>query len=134
MGAAGLGLAALLLGMAICLAAQQSPEPPVVPPSTTIGPTTRTIEGTVIDEHGRPVPGAIVLIKNMKTLGVRSYIAEKDGSYHFYGLSTDVNFQLRAEAHGMTSKSRTVDVFNSHKTVRLNLKLDKKSAPNDGGR
>lgn len=89
-------------------------------------PRTRAIEGAVLSAAGAPVPGAFVLLKNGKTLQVRSYIAQQDGRYHFYGLSTDVNWQLRAEAGGMTSKTKTVSVFDSHAHVQLNLKLDKK--------
>jgi hypothetical protein len=75
------------------------------------------------------VPGAIVQIKDSKTLQVRSYIAQQDGKYHFWGLGTEVNYELRAEAGGLTSKSKTVSVFNSHPVVTLNLKLRKKSKP-----
>jgi hypothetical protein len=88
--------------------------------------TTRSIEGNVVDDHGSPVPRAIVLLKDMKTLQIRSYIAQNDGSYHFYDLSGDINYQLRAEAAGLTSPDKTVSVFNSHKVVKLNLKLKKK--------
>jgi hypothetical protein len=109
---------------------EQQPGAAVAPPSTSVGPSTRTIEGTVLDEHGKPVPGAIVLIKDTKTLGVHSYIAQKDGKFHFYGLSTDVNYELRAEANGMTSKTKTVSVFNSHKVVKMELKLTKKIKSN----
>ena len=79
-----------------------------------------------MDTGGSPVPKAIVLLKDTKTLQVRSFIAEPDGKYHFYGLSTDVNYELRAEAHGMTSPSKLVSVFDSKRVVRLNLKLKKK--------
>jgi len=99
-------------------------QPPVVGQAGT--PRTRAIEGVVLSAAGAPAAGAIVLLKDSKTLQVRSYIAQPDGKYHFYGLSTDVNWQLRAEAGGMTSKTRTVSVFDSHEKVRLNLKLDKK--------
>lgn len=119
-------VAAPVLLLLAALAIAQQPEAPVVPPSSTVGPSIRTIEGTVFDRDGRPVPGARVLIKNTKTLGVRSYIAQQDGRYYFYGLSTDINYELRAESGGMTSKTKTVNVFNSHKVVQLNLKLDKK--------
>jgi hypothetical protein len=80
----------------------------------------------VLDNGGGSVPGAVVLIKDGKTLQVRSYIAQQDGKYHFYGLSTDVNYQLRAQAKGLTSKTKTVSVFDSHAKVTLNLKLNKK--------
>ncbi|MGA8027325.1 MAG: carboxypeptidase-like regulatory domain-containing protein [Bryobacteraceae bacterium] len=89
-------------------------------------PKTRSIEGAVLNTGGSPVPGAVVLLKDTKTLQIRSYIAQQDGKYHFFGLSADVNWQLRAEANGMTSKIKTVSVFDSHTKVVLNLKLKKK--------
>ena len=89
-------------------------------------PRIRTIEGAVLNSTGAPEPGAIVLLKNTKTLQVRSFIAQPDGHYRFYGLSTDVNWELRAEKNGFTSKTRTISVFDSHAKVRLDLKLNKK--------
>jgi hypothetical protein len=89
-------------------------------------PSTRSIEGTVLSSSGAPVPGAVVLIKDSKSLQVRSYIAQADGRYHFFGLSTDVNYSLRAEDKVMTSKTKNVSVFDSHRTVKLDLKLQKK--------
>ncbi len=87
---------------------------------------TRSIQGVILSAAGHPVAGAVVLLKDTKTLQVRSYIAQSDGRYRFYGLSTDINYQVRAEANGLTSKTKTVSVFDSHKVVRLNLKLKKK--------
>jgi hypothetical protein len=87
---------------------------------------TKSIVGTVVDAHGSPVPHAVVLLKDLKTLQIRSYLAQDDGSYHFYDLSSDVNYQLRAEAGGLTSAQKMVTVFDSHKVVKLNLKLKKK--------
>jgi hypothetical protein len=88
--------------------------------------TTRSIEGFALNAAGEPIPGAIVLLKDTKTLQVRSYIAQSNGRYQFYGLSTDINYQVRAEANGLTSKTKTVSVFDSHKVVKLNLKINKK--------
>jgi len=85
----------------------------------------------VLSDKKKPVAGAVVLVKDTKTLQVRSYIAQADGRYHFYGLSTDVNYQLRAEADGLTSKTKTVSVFDSHKVVTLDLKLTKKLKEQD---
>jgi protocatechuate 3,4-dioxygenase beta subunit len=86
----------------------------------------RSIEGTVLSSTGTPVPGAVVLLKNGKTLQVRSFITQQDGRYRFDGLSTDVNWELRAEANGTTSKTKTISVFDSHAQVRLDLKLVRK--------
>lgn len=91
------------------------------------GSVTRTIEGRVLTREGQTVPGAVVLLKDDKTLQVRSYIAQAGGDYHFAGLSPDVNYTLRAENHGMSSKQKSVSVFDSHMDVKLDLKLTKKS-------
>lgn len=96
---------------------------PVAPPRGQS--LTRSIEGTVLSKDGAPVPGAVVLLKDGKTLQVRSYIARADGTYHFFGLSTDIDYELRAQANGMTSPVKTVSVFDSHKLVKLDLKLNK---------
>ncbi len=104
--------------------------PPVAgPPSGT--PTMRSIEGTVRDLHGAPVPGAVVLLKDLKSLQVRSFIAQNDGKYHFYGLSTDINYQVRAESPEMTSSVKSVSVFDSHRRITVNLKLKKKKKKGD---
>ncbi len=88
--------------------------------------TTRSIEGSVLSKSGQTIAGAIVLLKDTKTLQIRSYIAQADGRYHFHGLSTDINYEVRAESNGLTSKTKTVSVFDSHKVVKLNLKLARK--------
>jgi hypothetical protein len=112
-----------LAALAVALLCQGQIQAPVVGQNTG---TTRSIQGLVVSASGKPIAGAIVLLKDTKTLQVRSYIAQADGGYRFYGLSTDINYQLRAEANGMTSKMKTVSVFDSHKVVKLNLKLTKK--------
>lgn len=89
-------------------------------------PTTRSIEGTVVDAHGARVPRAVVLLKDTKTLQVRSFLAGDDGKFHFVGLSSDINYELRAQANGMTSSRKMVSVFDSHRIIKLNLKLKKK--------
>jgi len=98
-------------------------QPPVV--SREAG-TSRSIQGLVLNADGDPIAGAVVLLKDTKSLQVRSYIAQSDGRYHFYGLSTDINYQVRAQSGNLTSKTKTVSVFDSHKIVKLNLKVSKR--------
>ncbi len=59
--------------------------------------TTRTVEGMVTNAGNQPVAKAVVQLKNTKTLQIRSFITQDDGSYHFAGLSTDVEYQLKAD-------------------------------------
>jgi len=106
------------------LPSQSAPSPSVATPPN--APSARSIDGIVLSRTGESVPGAIVQLKDLKSLQVRSFVAHKDGHYHFYGLSTEVNYQLRAQANGMMSKTKTVSIFNSRAQVHVNLKLDRK--------
>jgi Carboxypeptidase regulatory-like domain len=83
----------------------------------------RSVEGVVTGPDGEPVAGAVVLLKDSKTLQVRSFITLKDGSYHFYGLSRDISYDLRAEHGKESSGSKTVSSFNDHAKIKVNLKL-----------
>jgi hypothetical protein len=88
--------------------------------------TNRTVQGIVTSAEDAPVAGAVVQLKNTKTLQIRSFITKEDGSYYFNGLSPDVDFELRAENQGSSSSTKTVSSFDSRKTVTINLKLNKK--------
>lgn len=115
-------------GLLFCQA-QPGAQAPVAPPpgQLHLPPDTRVIQGTVTDAHGAPIAGAVVLLKNTKTLQIRSYIADNDGKYKFYGLSTDINYEVRAETSSMTSSAKLISVFDSKKVTKINLKVkDKK--------
>ncbi len=87
--------------------------------------TTRSVEGVVTDAGGSPVAQAVVQLKNTKTLAIRSFITTTDGQYHFAGLSTNDEYELKATKEGASSGSKTVSVFSSKKVVVVNLKLNK---------
>ncbi len=97
---------------------------PVTPP--TGASTTRSIEGVVTDGQKQPVSDAVVLLKDTKTLQIRSYLVQKDGRFHFFGLSSDINYEVRAQNANLMSKPKVVSVFDSHKVVTLHLQLTKK--------
>ena len=89
---------------------------------------TRSVQGVVTEAAGKPVAGAVVQLKDTKSLQIRSYVTEADGSYHFAGLSTDVEYQLKADHEGATTSWKTLSVFNSKKTAVINLKLNKQES------
>jgi hypothetical protein len=86
---------------------------------------TRSVQGVVTDASGKPVAGAVVQLKDTKSLQIRSYVTEADGSYHFAGLSTNVEYELEAKKDGVTSSKKTLTVFNTKKAATVNLKLKK---------
>jgi hypothetical protein len=114
--AGALAVAALLLGAAGVLAAKKkNPEDAL-----------RSVHGVVSDSSDAQVTGAIVQLKNTKTLQIRSFITQDHGVYYFHGLSPDVDYEVRADYQGASSSSKTVSSFDSRKDVLLNLKLAKK--------
>ena len=86
----------------------------------------RSLEGLVTDAADNVVVGAIVKLKDMKSLSVRSFITKEDGKYHFYGLSINNDYEVQADFNGMSSKSRTLTVYDSRKKPNLDLKVEKK--------
>jgi hypothetical protein len=83
----------------------------------------RTVQGVVNSAQGEAVNGAVVQLKNVKTLQIRSFITRDNGSYYFHGLNTDVDYQLRADYNGASSGDKTLSSFDNRKTAVMNLKL-----------
>jgi hypothetical protein len=88
--------------------------------------TVRSVQGVVTDGSGNAISGAVVHLKNTKTLQIRSFITKDDGSYAFHGLSTNVDYELRAEYNDASSDVRTLSVFDSRSKAVINLKINKK--------
>ena len=86
-------------------------------------PNIRTVVGVVNNAQGEAVNGAVVQLKNTKTLQIRSFITRDNGTYSFHGLSTDVDYELRADFDGASSGSRTLSAFDTRKQPVVNLKL-----------
>jgi hypothetical protein len=90
---------------------------------------TRAVQGAVKSSDNQVVDGAVVQIKNTKSMQVRSFITKADGIFTFTGLSTGVDYEIRASAKGYESPVRTVSTFDDRKRVIVNLKLENKIEP-----
>lgn len=84
---------------------------------------TRTLNGHVYNGQDQPIPKAIVYLKNTKTLQVKTYISEADGSYHFPALSPTIDYEVSAEHNGVRSDTKTLSAFDSRKIVNINLRV-----------
>ena len=89
-------------------------------------PTTRSVQGAVTNADDSAVTGAVVQLKNLKSLQIRSFITKEDGTYHFYELSPDVDYELKADFQGAASGSKTLSSFDSRREAVINLKLNPK--------
>lgn len=85
----------------------------------------RTVRGAVLDKAENPVPSAVVYLKNVRTLAVKTYISDKSGEYRFSGLDPNVDYELHAESENLSSNTHTISSFDSRKDIVVSLKLDK---------
>ncbi len=84
----------------------------------------RTLVGQVMDKGDRPLPNAIVYLKNTKTLAVKTFIADNQGNYRFHALSPNIDYEVHAELNGKTSDNKTLSAFDSRAEARINLRID----------
>jgi hypothetical protein len=86
----------------------------------------RAVQGLVTGADDQPASGAVVQLKDMRTLQVRSFITQTDGMYHFSGLRADIDYQLTAKSGDLVSGPRTLSIFDNRKDAVMNFKFEKK--------
>lgn len=110
--------AALVLGgapMPLCLAQSQS-----------LAASQRVVEGKVIGSDDAAVKGAIVYLKDTRSLEIRTFISTADGSFRFGQLSMDTDYTLWAELNGKRSKEKVITSYDTKHLVRATLRVDTK--------
>jgi hypothetical protein len=81
------------------------------------------VEGRVINGSGAVVTGAIVQIKDTKSLQIRSFVTQANGAYRFFGLNTSSDYELSAEKDRLSSGIKTISMFDDRKKLVIDLKL-----------
>lgn len=84
---------------------------------------TRTVKGLVTDKQENPIRGAIVQLKNTRTLVVKSFFSVSNGSYYFHNLDPNVDYQIKVKHQGNTSRTRTVSAFDVRPELIYNFRL-----------
>lgn len=88
------------------------------------GPAQRVVQGKVLSSADAPVTNAVVYLKDMKSLAVKSFITSADGTYRFGQLTPGVDYSVFAELNGKKSSVKTVSAFDSKNQFIINLHLD----------
>jgi len=86
----------------------------------------RALIGHVMSSQDQPVQKAIVYLKNTKTLLIKTYITDADGSYRFPALAVNADYEVYAEHEGLRSDTKTLSSFDSRKLANMTLKLHSK--------
>jgi hypothetical protein len=114
---------------------QASPTPSPGTSSTTVVPRInpkedksrlRDLKGAVKDESENLVEGAVVKLKNSRTGKVVEYITKKDGTYLFYDLNMDTDYDLTVVRDGFVDAKKTLSKYDSRKPATLNVQIERK--------
>ena len=89
-----------------------------------VAQSTRTLQGQVVKSGDAPLPGAVVYLKNTKTLSIRTFVSDDKGNYRFASLSPNVDYEVYAEYKGAKSDTKTLSAFDSRTTATINLKVN----------
>ena len=73
--------------------------------------------------HGEPLKGAVVQLKNLTSLEVRSYITQHGGKYLFCGLYSETDYQVTVLYKGRFSRTKRVSRFDSRRTVKVDFHI-----------
>ena len=126
-------IAALLMAGTGLALAQSTPDPNNKP-NVFFGSTPkvdksrlRDLKGQVKDDVDKPVEGAIVLLKDLKTGKVVEFVTKADGAYLFYDLNMDVDYELTAKGDSFTAAvKKKLSKYDSRKPALLNFELERK--------
>lgn len=89
------------------------------------GPEQRVVQGKVTDGANAPIKGAVVYLKDSRSLAVKSFFSDAEGEYRFGQLSQNSDYQIWAENNGKKSAVKTISSFDNKNQFLINLKIEK---------
>jgi hypothetical protein len=81
-----------------------------------------TVEGTIVDEQGNPLPGAEITIRNTETGYLYSVLSRNNGVYVVSGIQPG-NYEIGVKLPGFESQKRSGLVFNVGARLTINFTM-----------
>ena len=96
-------------------------------------PKVKNIHGAVVDQAGKPIVGARVLVLNTKDSTTRTLTTDVVGNYAIQGLTADVNYEVRADFRGVVSDRVAISAMLDREDNLVNFKLNLDAGGTAGG-
>lgn len=123
----------VLSGIAMAQSAPNPNEPShaVLQPEPKAGKGhTRDLKGTVRDVNGNALEGATVRLRDLKSGEVVNTQTKNDGSYIFYDLNIDIDYELAATHEGFDGPvMKKLSPYDTRKPATRNFELERKAQP-----
>jgi len=84
---------------------------------------TKNVHGAVLDQTGKPIAGARVIVVNSKDKTSRTVTTDEGGNYALRGLAPDVNHEIRADYKGAVSDLKTISSMLDREDNLVNFQL-----------
>ena len=85
---------------------------------------TRIVTGTVRNQEGRSLAGAVVQMMNMDSQQVWSNVTKSDGTYRFAAVEFAHSYRLRAKYQNYFGNVRHLSMYDPRPSVVINLRVD----------
>ncbi len=86
--------------------------------------SSRALDGVVTLKSGGPAKGAVVHLKDTRSLSQRSYITAGDGTYHFAQLSGSTDYEVWADLDGKKTTVKSISSFDTKNSFNIGLKFN----------
>jgi hypothetical protein len=84
-------------------------------------PKERVVDGKVVDKAEAALPGAVVYLKDTKSLSVKTFICDDAGHFHFGQLSQNTDYELSAVSKGVKSNTKSISSFDDKNSYYFTL-------------
>src|ERR1700761_4099941 len=81
----------------------------------------RTVDGKVIGKGDAPLAGAVVYLKDTRSLSVKTFICDEEGKFHFGQLGQNTDYELWSEFNHVKSNNKSISSFDDKKSYYFTL-------------
>ncbi len=96
---------------------------PVAAAAGQSGSTTkeRVVDGKVVDKGEAALAGAVVYLKDTRSLSVKTFICDDAGHFHFGHLAQNTDYELWADSKGVKSNTKSISSFDDKNSYYFTL-------------